>query len=305
MHNWSRLEKCGDLIVFNDDAQNRDEVVRRLNDADIGIISASSIDKYVFDQCQNLKMLSLYSTGYNHINIDDADNAHVSVCNVPGFSSIAVAEFIFASLLTLNRHIIPADKHIRDGLFDWYAFRGSELSEKVLGIYGTGSIGCHVAQIANGFGMKVIASSRTESRDKAQRHHMDYVPFRRLLGDSDVIAVTCTATPETVGRFSDKEFAVMKSTAFFINTSRGSIVDYRALTWALKNRIIAGACIDVFPEEPPLKMELFKYANVILSPHIAYNTHEALEKLNDTCVDNIINFLSGKPTNVVNISERI
>jgi D-3-phosphoglycerate dehydrogenase len=298
--NRRRLESLGELIIYEDDSPSRDDTVNRLGDAKIGIISASPIDTYVFGRCPDLKMLSLYSTGYNHINIDDANAAHVTVCNVPGYSTVSVAEFIFGALQTLNRHIREADRHIRDGLFDWYAFRGGELAGKVLGIYGTGSIGCHAARIAHGYGMKVIAVSRTESSEKAQRYSIEYVTFRRLLGESDVIAVTCAATPETIGRFSDREFAAMKRSAFFINTSRGSIVDYHALIRALKNCTIAGACIDVYPEEPPRDMELFTCDNVILSPHIAYNTQEALQRLTDTCVDNIVHFIEGRPTHIVN-----
>lgn len=300
-YNRKRLEEIGQLIVYENDTKSIEEVVERLHDADIGIILFSKIDGNVLKRCKKLKMLSLWCTGFEHVDLEDANRANVSVCNVPEYASVAVSEHVFAMLLSLVRHIPQADKHMRNGYFNWNAFRGFELCGKVLGIYGTGAIGSRIAKIGNGFGMKVIATSRTESIEKARELGLKYVKFDELLRLSDVLTVNCSLTRETRGRFSTEEFSKMKPSAIFINTSRGGVVDYDALTYSLKNRIISGACIDVFPEEPPKReLEILKLSNVILTPHIAYNTNEAIKRCTTVCVDNVINFFQGNPSNVIN-----
>jgi D-3-phosphoglycerate dehydrogenase len=196
------------------------------------------------------------------------------------------------------RKVLPADKSVREGNFDWRPFGGRELMGKTLGVVGTGSIGFRVAEIARAFGMKILGYEKYPNHKRADEIGVKYVDFPTLLGQSDVISLHVTLTPETEGMLGKEQIESMKDGAVLINTSQGKIVDDEAMVRALKSGKISSAGLDVFNQEPPAKGNLlFKLENVVLSPHIGFHTFEAVKRCTDICIDNVAKFLDGNPQN--------
>lgn len=303
--NRQRLKNLGEVVIYKNDTYNQEQVIQRLQNANIGLILFSRITDRVLTMCPDLKMLSLWCSGTDHIDLTSATKHRVLICNVPGYAEVAVAEHVFAMILGILRHIPQADKHVRDGQFNWSAFCGHELCGKTLGIFGLGKIGSCLARIAHGFGMKVIACSKTHRKRKENELGVTYVSMDNLLRESDVVSVHAALTSETESIFGEPEFRKMKSSALFVNTARGGIVKYPELADALMRGEIAGACIDVYSHEPPSEeVSLFSPLNVIMTPHIGYNTEEAVRRCTTVCVDNVERFLAGQPLNNVNDLEK-
>jgi D-3-phosphoglycerate dehydrogenase len=221
------------------------------------------------------------------------------VTHVPSYATEAVAEHTFTLLLAATRKLYSADRHVREGNFDWRPFGGVELLGKTLGIIGTGSIGCRVAEIAETFKMRILAYDKYPNMKKAEEMGMSYVDMHTLLKESDFVTLHVTLSAETERLIGKKEIEAMKNGAILINTSQGKIIDEEALIAALKSGKISFAGLDVFEEEPPAKNNpLFKLDNVILSPHIGFHTVEAKKRCTDICIDNVVKFLEGHPQNV-------
>lgn len=285
-----------EIIYYKDRQEDTDTLIERSKDADIVVLSNFKYGREVMESCPSLKMVCVAFTGVDHVDIDYCREKGITVCNCAGYSTSAVADIVFAMVISLARNIIPCqDKARNGGTKDGLV--GFELDGKTFGIIGTGAIGTRVAKIANAFGCKVIAYSRT----KKDLPDVEFVTMEELLKNSDIVSLHVPQTPETTGLIGKAQLELMKPEAILINTARGPVVDSAALAAALKNGTIAAAGVDVFNCEPPLPAEepLLAAPNTLLTPHIAFASHQAFEKRADIVAENIKCWLEGKPQNVI------
>jgi phosphoglycerate dehydrogenase-like enzyme len=289
----------GSLEVFDDPPKTPEELRRRVAEAEIVIVGWSKLTKNIINDAKKLKMVSIWATSCHYVDLNAAKERGIVVSHVPGYATEAVAEHVFALLLSAVRKIRSADEHVRRGDFDWRPFAGLELSGKTLGVIGTGAIGLRVAEIAVAFKMRVLGFDKYPNLKKADEAGLKYVDLQTLLKESDFITLHVTLTSETEGLIGKKEIEAMKGVAVIINTSQGKVIEEGALVAALKSGKIAYAGLDVFEEEPPNREHpLFKLGNTILTPHIGFNTVEAAKRCTDICVDNVAKFLEGHPQNI-------
>jgi len=294
-----KLKSLGEVKIFKDPPETKDELKKRVKNADIAIVGWSILTEDVLDSAKNLKMVSIYATSCHYVDLEAAKKRGIVVTHVPGYATEAVAEHVFAMLLAAARKLLLADRHVRRGEFDWRPFIGIELFGKTLGVIGTGAIGCRVAEIARAFGMRILAYDKFPNLKRAQEIGMKYVDLETLLRESDMITLHVPLTQETEKLIGKKEFEAMKDGAILINTSQGKVIDERELVNALKSRKIAFAGLDVFEEEPLRKDNpLFKLDNTVLSPHIGFCTDKAIMRCADICINNVVKFLEGKPQNL-------
>jgi D-3-phosphoglycerate dehydrogenase len=295
----SRLKSIGDVEIFKDPPKTPEELKVRIGAADIVIVGWSDVTKDAMDAAKKLKMVSIWATTCHYVDLKAAKERRIIVTHVPAYSTESVAEHAFALLLASARRLSLADKHVRNGEFDWRPFKGIELAGKTLGIIGTGAIGCRVAEIAKAFKMQVLGYDKYPNVKRAEEIGIKYVDLHTLLKDSDFITLHVTLTSETQGMLGKKEITTMKKGAIIVNTSQGKVIDEKALVEALKSGRISFAGLDVFAEEPPAKDNpLLKLSNVVFSPHIGFNTVEAAKRCTDICIDNVVKFLEGHPQNV-------
>jgi glycerate dehydrogenase len=274
--------------------------------AEIVFTNKTPIPATAIRQLPDLKYIGVLATGYNIVDVSAARERAIPVCNVPGYSTRSVAQLVFALLLELSLHVQEHSAAVRDGKwaaakdFSFWDFPLMELAGKTMGIIGFGSIGQQVAGIAQAFGMRVVAHSRTQT-DQSHRTGFQWLSLQELLSASDVISLHCPLFPETKGMINTERLQWMKSSAFLINTSRGPLIVDQDLADALNNGVIAGAGLDVLSQEPPEKNNpLFTAKNCLITPHIAWATKEARERLMQATVENLAAFLEGKAKNMVN-----
>jgi len=230
--------------------------------------------------------------------IPDDSPPQIKGTNTPGFAAPAVAEHALALMLAASRQITQLDKQVKNG--GWPRGLVQQLFGKTLGIVGLGAIGGHLARLAKGIGMKVIAWTFHPSRERAEEYGVEFVSFHDLFKQADVISVNLRLSDKTTDLVGKRQFELMKSTAILVNTARGAIVNKQALIDALTYGKIAGAGLDTFHEEPiPPDDPLLKLENVVLTPHSAGMTPETIERGAQMAVDNVINFLKGSPINMV------
>jgi len=288
----------------------------------LSVFVGSQVGASVFDRFPNLKYVATRSTGFDHIDVEEAKKRNIVVSNVPSYGSVTVAEFAFALLLTVSRKIFPAyDQILEQGNFEKKGLRGFDLNGKILGVIGVGKIGQNVIKIANGFGMKVIAFDRTPNEELAKEKDFEYVEFDELLQKSDVITLHLPYNPHTHHILNENNFGKMKEGVVVINTSRGGVIETSALVKALQDGIVAGAGLDVLESEIYMGNELgllqeenssdddvdtvlhnqylIEHSDVIITPHNAFNTKEAIERIFDVTVGNIKKFDKGKVENEV------
>src|SRR3989344_6925188 len=247
---------------------------------------------------KNLKVIANYAVGYDNIDERAAKKSDIVVCNTPGVANEAVAEHTFAMIFALNKQLKVADRFVREGNFkqwDPNAFLSHQLWGQTIGIIGLGRIGTFVGQIAyGGFRMHILYYDIARSEDFELLCEASYTDIRSLLGLSDIVTLHVPLTAETRGMISTAEFKLMKKSAILINPSRGPIVDEQALIWALKEKEIAAAGLDVYEHEPNVSAELIKMNNVILTPHTASATIETREKMSEITAKNIIDVFEGR-----------
>ncbi len=301
---WEGLEKLGELTVY--DRTSADQVVERAKDAEIIFTNKTPLGEDILVQLPALKFIGILATGYNIVNTDVAKKNGIIVSNVPGYSTMSVVQLTFAMLLELTLHVQRHSDSVMDGKwarsadFCFWDYPLIELADKTIGIIGFGSIGEKVADVATAFGMKVIGSKRHHT-DQSHRSNFRWADVPELLAQSDVVSIHTPLTPETQGLMNKDTLALMKPTAFLLNTSRGPLVVDQDLADALNNDVIAGAGIDVLSKEPPAADNpLFKAKNCLITPHIAWATKEARTRLMAITVDNLSAFINGNPVNVVN-----
>lgn len=269
----------------------------------------------------SLKLIATRSTGFDHIDLLAATARGVAVVNVPFYGENTVAEFAFALLLALSRRIIDADERVRAGTFSPTGLRGFDLSGKTIGIIGTGHIGAHMIRMTQGFGMKVIAFDAFPNQDLSHALGFTYVSLPELLAQSDLITLHVPYNEHTHHLLNKENIGGIKKGAYLINTARGAVVETEALIEALKSGTLAGAALDVLEEEGDLSEEaalltaphpnadalkitlenhyLINHPRVIVTPHLAFNTTEAVERILNTTIENIQHFAEGSPTNIV------
>lgn len=260
----------------------------------------------------SLKLVATRSTGFDHIDLDACRQRGIAVCNVPDYGSRTVAEHAFALLFAVARHLACASARVRRGEFGIGGLRGIELAGKTFGVVGTGRIGAHAVALAQGLGLRVLATDPYPNAALV-RAGLRYVALETLFAQSDIVSLHCPATRQTHHLLDAAAFARMKRGMILINTARGDVVDTLALVEALDAGIVAGAGLDVLEQEsclhyPPCPTDsaivrangrLIGRDNVVITPHIAFNTVEAVERLRRTTLVNIERFLACRPQNLV------
>lgn len=282
----------------------------------------SAVDRPVIEALANLKFVATRSTGYDHIDLAAVSERNIVVSSVPSYGENTVAEYAFALLLTLSRKIYDGAHRVREETrFSFEGLQGFDLKGKTIGVLGTGRIGKHAIRIANGFDMRVVAYDPFPNEILPQELGFKYMSFEEVLKTSDIITVHVPYSKETHHLLNEKTIALMKPGSYLINTSRGGVVDTPALAVALKAGRLGGAGLDVLEEEGVIKDELdfivhghpeehslktiladhvlMDLPNVVVTPHNAFNTKEALTRILDTTIENIVGFIKGKPVNVV------
>jgi len=296
-----RLKSYGEVILYDTKAESEAELIERLQGtkALINVRSYTVFNPNVLDSLPDLELISILGTGTDNVDFEAARRNRVVVTNTPEASTISVAEHAIALMFSVARHTALLDRKIRRG--EWHHPLGFEIYGKTMGILGLGKIGQYAAKLAKALGMNPIGWSRTFSRDRAEACGVELVEFDEVFKGSDVVSIHLRLASETEGLIGERELSLMKTSAILINTARGAIIDQNALISALKETRIAGAGMDVFPEEPLSQDSPFiSMDNVVLTPHVGWVTHEASERLQQMPVDNIIAYFEGKPTNVVN-----
>ncbi|MDD1752752.1 MAG: phosphoglycerate dehydrogenase [Methanotrichaceae archaeon] len=297
----TKLKTLGELEVYDTVPRSQDEFVERVKDAEVVIVGRYGFSSETLRLASKLKMISLWQTGYDNVDLEAANEQGVIVSNVPNYAFDSVAEFSFALALDLERKVRVADMNLRKGKFDWRYHIGSELMSKIIGVIGTGNIGRRVIQIAHGFNMNVLSTTSHPNPERAKKLGAKFVDLDTLLSESDIVTLHVPLTPETKHMIGADELAKMKPNAILINTARGKIVDEAALVKALREKKIAGAGLDVFEKEPlPLDSPLLELENAVLTPHIAFLSAESIDECTYICVENVEMFMKGKPQNVVN-----
>lgn len=291
-----QLPESVEVVYYDTRVTDTETLIERGKDADIIAVSNLPLNADVIDGCKNLKMLSVAFTGVDHIALDACRRNGVLVSNCAGYSTAAVADLVFGLLISLYRNIPACNEVVRrEGTKDGLV--GFELEGKKFGVVGTGAIGLRVAAIAQAFGCEVLAYSRT----KKDVPGITYTDLNTLLSQCDIVSLHTPLNDSTRGLIGKEQLALMKKNAVLINTARGPVVDSQALAEALNEERIAGACIDVFETEPPVKKEhpLLNAKHVIATPHVAFATKEALVKRAVLVFDNITAWLNNAPQNVM------
>ena len=311
-----------EFVLACTDQPLNDTSVDEFRDAEIVTVFVySRLTVPVLVQLPSLKLIATRSTGFDHIDLDYCAKAGIAVANVPGYGDVTVAEHVFALLLGLARHLPTYVERARHGDFSQADLRGFDLFGKTMGVVGTGRIGQCVIRIARGFGMNVLAYDINPRAEVAKSLGFRYVDLPALLGKADVVSLHLPAASGTKDLFGDAQFNLMKNSAVLINTARGNIVQIEALARAITKGRIHGAGLDVLPQEPLIHEEaevfrglsvdaealktlvayhvLANAANVLITPHVAYNTEDALHRLIDTTIENIRSFVTGRPSNLV------
>ena len=294
-------------------------------ETDLEIISVfvdCLISRELLGRLPKLKFVTTRSTGFDHIDHKACAERGITVSSVPSYGENTVAEFAFGLILSLSRKIAASWDQVREtGSFNLDSLQGFDLKGKTLGVIGTGKIGCRIIKMANGFEMNVVAYDPYPREDLAKTLNFSYLSLEEVLKSSDIVTLHVPYMKETHHLLNDKTIAFMKRGAYVVNTSRGGIIDTEVLVRALKSGQVGGAGLDVLEEEGVIKDELdflsngrpedhnlktiianhvlIDLPNVIVTPHNAFNSREALQRILDTTIENINGFLGNKPVNLV------
>lgn len=300
---WERLEELGECSIY--ERSSSEEVMSRADCAEIILVNKIELPSEMIDRLDLLKYIGVTATGYNIVDVEAARRRGIPVTNVPTYGTDSVAQMVFAHLLNLTQNVAHHAQTVREGR--WCSSRDFcywdtpliELAGLTMGIIGFGRIGRATAKLALAFGMKVIAYDIKQPEKMPEGCRM--TKLEDVFRLADVISLHCPLTPQTETIVNEQNLALMKKNAFLINTSRGPLIDEQALADALNNSQIAGAGLDVLSAEPPDEQNpLLNAKNCHITPHIAWATRSARERLLNESVENVAAFLAGKPRNVVN-----
>ncbi|MCD6508898.1 MAG: D-glycerate dehydrogenase [Thermoprotei archaeon] len=293
-------EYCDVDLNEKPEPPSREELIEHVKGKDgLLCLLTDKIDKEVMDVAPNLKVISTYSVGFDHIDIEEATKRGIYVTHTPGVLTEAVADLTWGLILAVARRVVESDKLIRQGSWKgaWSPtfMLGREVYGKTLGIIGMGRIGTAVARRAKGFNMRIIYFDKARRENVEKELGAEYKPMEEVLKEADIISLHVPLTKETHHLIGERELKMMKKTAILINTARGAVVDTDALVRALKEGWIAGAGLDVFEQEPlPEGHPLTKLDNVVLTPHIGSAAVETRARMAEMAVENLIAVLKGE-----------
>lgn len=295
---FERFPTAKVLGTFSDD-----EIVRSC--ADAAIISCFITTKFtssLIEKLPKLRLLCTRSVGFDHIDLDACKAHGIVACNVPDYGSHVIAEHVFALLLSAVRHVSEGEKRVMSGTFDYRGLRGIALRGKTIGIVGTGRIGRRVAQIAHGFGMRILATDHCRTLELEDMLGVKYVPLEELFAQSDIITLHMPATDETLHAINARAFAAMKTGVILVNTARGSLIDSGALLAAVESGKVRYALLDVLEHEQNFaeNMALVSHPHVITTPHVAFYADESMRNMYLDCFLSIEQWMAGNsPEHVV------
>lgn len=298
---FSSLNKLGEVTKYGDSA--KEEILERVKNQNIIITKELTIGRDLIEKFPScVKLICEAGTGYNNIDVTAAKERNISVCNIPGYSTEAVAQLVITFMLSLSSSLASQLRMIENKNYDNFTkclqVPHLEIQDKILGVIGAGAIGQQVMKIAKVLGMNILVYSRT-FKDLGDSS-IKFVSLEELLEKSDFVSLHCPLTSETRHLINKSKIELMKSSAFIINTSRGALINEIDLIEALENKKIAGAALDVQDPEPPeLNNLLFDMKNVILTPHIGWKCLESRQRLLEFLAENVEAFIKEKPINII------
>jgi len=286
-----KLKKAGDLFLFDNTPDSKQEAINRVKQADILLVNLYKISKDILVMAKQLKMIAVFGTGFDFIDIKEAKKKNILVCNAPNYCTESAAEHTIGLILNAIRLASRAERDLRKGIWSPHVYKGYELKGKTLGIIGYGNIGKRVGEIASrGLNMKIRHINSSSNRKNLEM----------LLRKSDVISINTSLNNKTFNMIEEKEFSLMKEGVVIINTGRASVINNKELVKNLKLGKIFAVGLDVFKKEP-IKMtdSLLSFTNVVLTPHMAFKTKESEYRISQTITDNVTSFIKGNPQNIV------
>jgi len=302
---WAPIQQYGELTVYDRTPEDPEEIIRRIDDADILVANKVQITDNVMEHCKNLKYIAVQATGYNVVDVDAAKRRGIPVSNVPAYGTVAVAQHTMGLLLEITNRIGHHDMAVKAGRWEngqdfcFWDYPLMELEGKTMGIIGFGRIGQATGRLAKAFGMKVLATGSRPTDEG--REIAEYVDMDTLLSQSDVISLHCPLFPHTKGIICKENIDKMKDGVIILNSSRGALVVEQDLADALNSGKVYAAAVDVVSTEPILGSNpLLTAKNCIITPHIAWASQGARQRIMNTTADNIGAWLAGTPINVVN-----
>jgi D-lactate dehydrogenase len=318
---FDQLKDDHELVMLEESCKAA--IAEQHADADvISVFIYSQLSSDVLEKFENLKLIATRSTGFDHIDRDWCTENDVKIANVPTYGENTVAEHTFALLLTISHHMEEAVDRTRKGDFSSRGLEGFDLWGRTFGVIGTGNIGRHVIRMAHGFGMRVLAFDVNPDEAAARDLDFEYVDMDRLLAESDIITLHVPGNEKTRHMISTEQFDKMKDGVVLLNTSRGKVIDMQALVRALATGKVSKAGLDVLPEEPVIREEaellrsvyqrrhnleslladhvVLRLRNVIVTPHSAFRTREAIQRIIEVTIENIQAFADGEARNVIN-----
>lgn len=311
-----------DVKLFEEPLEDKTTITEEMQDATvISCFTFSRVDAEVLKKFPNLKLIALRSVGFNHIDIEYCREHNIAVVNSLGYGNITVAEFAFSLMMDVLRKVSRAYMNLKNEHLNRDVYTGFELFGKNIGVIGTGAIGAEVIRIAKGFGMNVLAYDLYPREDLVEKYNIEYLPLDEVLKNSDIISLHAPLTDSNFHMINEKKINLMKPHAVIVNTARGELIDSKALYEALSENRIFGAGLDVLEAEnlltqPDAKWDfdylnndyirqtlinerLLKLHNVVVTPHIAYNTKEAQDRILNITEKNIKTFFEGRLQNSV------
>lgn len=297
-------ERFPEARIFPE-ALNETELIDACKDADvISCFIDTPFPKTILRKLPKLKLLCTRSVGYEHIDVDACREKGIIVCNVPDYGSHVIAEHVFALLLSTVRHVFEGERRVESGVFDYHGLRGMSLRGKTIGIIGTGKIGRRVAEIAHGFGMRILAVDQCRTLEIVETLGVTYVTLGQLLVQSDIITLHVPYTKETEHMIDAAAVATMKNGVILVNTARGSLIDSHALLDSIKNGKIAYALLDVLEHEQNFEenKELIRHPRVVTTPHIGFYADDAMRNMYLDSFQSIEEWMQGmEPEHVVRL----
>ncbi|MEA3366093.1 MAG: D-2-hydroxyacid dehydrogenase [Candidatus Hydrogenedentes bacterium] len=301
---WDEVAALGDFTVY--DRTPKDRIVERAKDADIVLTNKTPLSAQTLEQLPKLKFVAVLATGYNVVDVVAARERGIAVSNVPVYGTDSVAQFVFALVFELCRHVAEHDASVKSG--DWsksadFCYWNTPLLELVgkrMGIVGFGRIGRRVGELAHAFGMEVLAHD-VQPGDAPKYSPFSWRTLDNVFAEADIVSLHCPQTDENTGFVNARLLGRMQKHAFFINTARGGLVNEADLAQALNMGAIAGAAVDVVSSEPIAPDNpLLGPRNIVITPHIAWATLAARQRLMKSTAENVAAFIQGTPINVVN-----
>lgn len=292
------FEERGVEFAEYDKTEDKDKLIAEAKDADAMIIANMPMPEEVISACDKLRFIDVAFTGVDHVGLAAAKAKNIAVSNASGYSNEAVSELVFGMVISLARNIRQTEERCRegktkDGLVGW------EIKGKTVGIVGYGRIGRRTAELFHAFNAKLLIYDPIEQKDKPD--YIEQTSLEDLLGRSDVVVLHCPLIDSTRGLINAERLALMKKTAILINVARGPVVVAGDLADALNNDGIAGAGIDVFDGEPPLSLDepLLNCKNILVTPHIAFASHQSMSLRAEIVFDNLAKWMEGKQQNII------